>query len=51
MREIIKTTATIAAGILMIDAAGLVLWVLSGQYPADSFFVGTITAYILRAIL
>lgn len=51
MRETIKIIATTAAAVLMIDVAGLALWVLSGQYPADNFYVGTITAHILRAIL
>lgn len=51
MREIIKTISGVAAVILMADAFGFLLWVLSGQYPADNFYIGTITAHILRAIL
>lgn len=51
MRNILKTAATIAAAILMIDAAGFALWILSSQHPIGNFYIGTITDHILRAIL
>lgn len=51
MRNILKIISGTAAAILLIDAAGFALWILSGQYPADNFYIGTITAHILRAIL
>ena len=51
MRETIKTISAVVAAILLIDMFGFLLWIMSGQYPADNFYIGTITAHILRAIL
>ena len=45
-----KTLATIAGMMLLFDALGFLLWVLSWQYPQDGFYVGTITAHILWGI-
>ena len=50
MANIIKYAFHIALGILLIDAAGFILWALSGQYPVDSFYWGAITKSILTAI-
>lgn len=44
---IIKTIITI----LIIDMLGFVVWIISGQLPVDSFYIGTITAHILQAII
>lgn len=46
-----KTLATIAGGVLLLDALGFMLWAMSGQLPVDGFFIGTITAHIVGAIL
>ena len=37
--------------ILSIDALGFIAWAMSGQYPIDGFYVGTITAHLLRLVL
>lgn len=53
--ETIKKTAAVAGGIalaiLAIDFVGFVAWVGSGQVPADGFYVGRITAEIIKAII
>ena len=36
--------------ILIIDVTGFIFWALSGQYPVDNFYIGSITAHVLRAI-
>lgn len=36
--------------IIMIDMIGFIMWSLSGQQPADSFFAGTITGSIINLI-
>ncbi|MEK6897598.1 MAG: hypothetical protein AABW93_03655 [Nanoarchaeota archaeon] len=51
MRKTIKTISAVIAAILLIDIFGFLLWIMSGQYPTDNFYIGTITAHILRAIL
>lgn len=47
-----KTTIKIILGltgiIIATDVFGLFAWILSGQVPADSFFIGTISAHIVR---
>lgn len=50
MRKTFKTISAVVAAILLIDALGFTLWIMSGQYPADNFYVGTLTAHILRGI-
>lgn len=53
--EKVKTAAGIATGIalaiLVIDFMGFASWVASGQVPADGFYLGRITAEIIKAIL
>lgn len=53
--ETLKQTAGIIAGlalaILIIDFVGFASWVASGQVPADGFYVGRITAEIIKAII
>lgn len=41
---------TLALLVITIDAAGFLLWIASGQYPPDSFYIGTITAHIIKLI-
>lgn len=36
--------------ILLVDAIGFVMWALSGQSPADGFFVGRITRSIVQEV-
>lgn len=43
-----RAAANIAGAVLLIDALGFLLWAMSGQLPVDDFYIGTITAHILR---
>ena len=36
--------------ILSIDALGFIAWAMSGQYPVDAFYLGTITTHIIHYI-
>jgi len=36
--------------LLAIDAFGLLMWALSGQYPADEAFLGSVTAHLISWI-
>jgi len=36
--------------VLVLDAIGFMFWILSGQHPVDQFYVGSITANIIRAL-
>lgn len=36
---------------LIIDLVGFLAWALSGQYPADGAYLGTITAHVLGLFL
>ena len=38
-------------GILALDVLGFIMWAMSGQLPIDNFYIGTITAHTLRAII
>ena len=51
MHDTIKIIGSVAFVVLFADMFGFALWAMSGQYPADNFYIGTITAHILRAIL
>ena len=51
MINTIKAAGYIVAAVMMLDVFGFMAWILSGQYPVDNFYLGTITAHILRAIL
>ena len=42
-----KITLAFIIGFLALDVLGFMLWVISGQVPVDSFYVGTITAHVL----
>lgn len=39
---------TLTVIIAFIDFCGFTLWVASGQFPADNFYIGTITAHVLK---
>ena len=51
MKNILQIIGGGIIGVLTIDALGFMLWVVSGQTPLDNFYIGTITAHILRAII
>ena len=47
----LKIIGGVALGLLLLDVFGFMLWVASGQHPVDDFYLGTITAHVLRAII
>lgn len=51
MTKTLQEISTIIIFILLLDVAGFAAWLLSGQVPVDSFFVGSLTAHALRALL
>lgn len=51
MKNIIKIVGGVIGAVLALDAFVFIAWILSGQYPVDDFYIGTITAHILRAII
>lgn len=51
MKNAAKMILTIAAIVLVIDFLGFTAWVASGQHPVDNFYIGSITAHVLQAII
>ena len=51
MKNFLTTASAILVGYLAIDMLAFIAWALSGQHPVDNFYIGSITAHILRAIL
>lgn len=51
MKTVIQFTLSIVIAILVIDFFGFFAWAMSGQRPADNFYVGSITTHALRAVI
>jgi len=51
MKNTLNIAGIIAFFILVVDFFGFMAWALSGQQPVDGFYLGAITANILRAII
>jgi len=51
LKQITQLILSVIFIILAIDFLGFMAWIISGQYPADSFYLGSITAHILQAFL
>lgn len=49
--DALKICGGVIAFLLIADVFGFLAWVLSGQMPADNFYLGTITAHALRFII
>ena len=47
----IKYTGIAIASVMMIDAFAFLAWIMSNQMPVDGFYLGAMTANILKAIL
>ena len=43
-----KNTLTILTGAAMFDVLGFYLWFFSGQVPADGFYIGALTANLIK---
>ncbi|MCR4307816.1 MAG: hypothetical protein NUV80_04585 [Candidatus Berkelbacteria bacterium] len=50
-RRIVEGIAGALAVVVAVDLFGFMAWIASGQTPADGFYIGRITAEVLRAIL
>lgn len=50
MKQAIKIVFTIIVVLMIVDFIGMILWAMSGQFPADSFYVGSISTHIIQAI-
>jgi flagellar basal body-associated protein FliL len=48
MKETLWIMVVLVVFIILADITGYVLWELSGQTPADGFYVGAITNSILK---
>jgi hypothetical protein len=48
---ILKLLGYVSIAILAIDFLVFCGWIISGQHPVDGFYIGSITANILKAIL
>jgi len=51
MKKTLQTIATVAAIIMFIDFVGFTAWAMSGQRPADNFYIGSLTTHALRAVI
>ena len=51
MKNVLKVGAALVGCLLVVDVIGFVAWIASGQAPADQFYIGTITAHIVRLLL
>lgn len=49
-REFWGNVLTAIGSVMLIDLAGFIMWAVSGQIPADGFFVGAITKYLIVLI-
>lgn len=51
MQDTLKIIGGVVVVVLIIDFLGFVAWIVSSQSPLDSFYVGSITAHTLKAIV
>jgi len=51
MIKTIKLTGIIITLVLLIDCIGFCFWILSNQTPIDGFYIGRITAEVLRFVI
>ena len=49
MQKIATYTIVALAVLVGLDMLGFMLWSLSGQTPVDGFYIGRMTAEVLRA--
>ncbi len=48
MKPLLQGIAGLLIGILIADFLGFMIWVNSGQMPTDGYYIGEITASIIR---
>lgn len=50
-KNILSTVFTVLAVVLFLDFIVFCGWVASGQKPVDNFYVGTISAHVIGAVI
>jgi len=50
-KDIVRIIGGMLVLILLIDVFCFLLWIGSGQVPADNFYMGTLTAHMLQFII
>lgn len=51
MKNLFNILLNIAIVYMILDAIGFMLWALSGQHTADSFFLGMVTLKIIKTLI
>lgn len=51
MKNTLEIVGNVLLIILAIDLFGFMVWIASGQTPIDNFFIGGLTAFMLRLLL
>lgn len=51
MKNILQATGLVIGTIMLLDFLGFWLWIISGQTPIDSVFIGSITAHIIKLFI
>jgi hypothetical protein len=41
----------VGLGILFVDFIGFLAWIISGQFPVDSFYLGSITSNLIQFLI
>lgn len=50
-KAILNIAVTAIIVIVAIDFIGFIAWAMSGQQPEGSFYIGSMTTHIIRAII
>ena len=50
-RKVAEIVAGALGVVVAVDLFGFMAWIASGQAPVDGFYIGRITAEVLRALL
>lgn len=48
MKQAIKIVFQIIVVLMIVDFIGMILWAMSGQFPVDNFYIGSITMHIIK---
>lgn len=51
MKKILNFMGLVIVMVMAIDFLGFVAWVMSGQFPLDSVYIGAITTNLLKLIM
>lgn len=51
LKSFINTSIVLLSFVLILDVFMFLYWFISNQYPIGDFYIGTITAHILKLII